>query len=181
VSRALPLKLMAAAVASVFLPACATLSVNAYTAAGADMRQYRSYTWASSAAASTGDPRLDGNRFFEEAVRSRVDHELARRGFEKSDGATHADIVVHYHASVTQRIDLRTVDAPYAAVRDEGAAYLYDAGTLIIDLIDYRTNTLIWRGWAESSLQGVIDNQASMEAQIAEAVSRILQRLPRRL
>jgi hypothetical protein len=58
---------------------------------------------------------------------------------------------------------------------------VYDAGTLLIDLVDARTNRLVWRGWAEGSVDGVIDNQEWMEARIDEAVTRILERLPRRL
>ena len=62
-----------------------------------------------------------------------------------------------------------------------GRSSVYDAGTLVIDLVDARTKTLVWRGWAEGSLEGVIDNQASMEAHIDRAVARVLQQLPPRL
>jgi len=40
---------------------------------------------------------------------------------------------------------------------------------------------LIWRGWAEGSIEGVIDNQTWMESRIDEAVAKILERLPRNL
>ena len=48
-------------------------------------------------------------------------------------------------------------------------------------LVGTRTNKLVWRGWAEGSVDGVIDNQEWMEARIDDAVAQILQRLPRRL
>ena len=57
---------------------------------------------------------------------------------------------------------------------------VYDAGTLLLDFIDTRTNTLAWRGWAEGSLDGVIDDQQWMEKTLDEAVESILERLPRR-
>lgn len=59
--------------------------------------------------------------------------------------------------------------------------YVYDAGTLLLDFVDARTNKLVWRGWAERGMDGVIDNQEWMEEEIDEVVTRILERLPRRL
>ena len=52
------------------LNACATLRVNSYLERGADFARYRSYAWRLSDAFSTGDPRLDNNRFFSERVES---------------------------------------------------------------------------------------------------------------
>ena len=59
--------------------------------------------------------------------------------------------------------------------------YVYEKGTLFVDLVDPRTNQLVWRGWAEGSIDGVIDHQQWMEARVDEAVTQILARLPRRL
>jgi hypothetical protein len=102
---------------------------------------------------------------------------LASRGFEK---ATSPDLLIHYHASVTQDIYIsggERRDGDCEGCRPE----VYDAGTLLIDLVDARTNRLVWRGWAKSSIDGVIDNQDWMEQRIDEAVARILEKLPRRL
>jgi hypothetical protein len=57
----------------------------------------------------------------------------------------------------------------------------YEAGTLVLDFVDTRTNRLVWRGWAEDTVDGVIDNQDWMEQKIDEAVTRILETRPRRL
>ena len=43
---------------------CATMNVNCVPGAGVDLRQYRTYDWAPPDTWSTGDPRLDNNRFF---------------------------------------------------------------------------------------------------------------------
>ena len=45
--------------------------------------------------------------------------------------------------------------------------------------VDTRTNRVVWRGWAEGSVDGVIDNQQWLEQRVDEAVRRILARLPR--
>ena len=167
------------ALAAPALAGCATIDVHSYVERGADLRQYRTYNWGPTDTSSTGDPRLDNNRFFDERVRSAVERGLAGRGLEKTTSGT-PDLLVHYHASVTQEIDVRNIDREYAYC--DGAdcePYVYDAGTLFVDLVDRNTNTLVWRGWAEGSMDGVIDNQEWMERRIDEAVTRILERLPR--
>jgi hypothetical protein len=58
---------------------------------------------------------------------------------------------------------------------------VYDAGTLVVDLVDRRANKVIWRGWAEGSVDGMIDNQDWMEQKIDDAITRIMERLPRGL
>jgi hypothetical protein len=91
-------------------------------------------------------------------------------------------MLVHYHASVSQEIDVRELDAsrPYC-VDDDCRPFVYDKGTLFVDLVEPRTDKLIWRGWAEGSIDGMIDNQEWMEMRVDEAVSTILTRLPNRL
>ena len=162
------------------LAGCASMSIGSYAPRGADLQRFRTYAWGPATERGTGDPRLDSNRFFDEHVRARVEQELARRGFEKASGDA-PDLLVHYHASVTQKIDVRELDRGYTSVDDGDRSYVYDEGTLFVDLVDPRAGTLVWRGWAESSFEGAIDDQAWMEARIDEAVARILERLPRGL
>jgi hypothetical protein len=159
---------------------CASLAVHSSADRGFDVQRYRSFTWGPPDTFSTGDPRLDNNQFFADRVRRQVERELANRGFEKTTSEP-ADLVVHYHASVTQAIDIRNLDREYQDPDDASQPSVYDAGTLFIDLVDPRTNRLVWRGWAEGSVDGVIDDQAWLERRIDEAVVRILGRLPRRL
>jgi hypothetical protein len=40
---------------------------------------------------------------------------------------------------------------------------------------------VIWRGWAQASVEGVLDNPDRMQRQIDEAVARMLARLPQKL
>lgn len=120
--------------------------------------------------------RLDNNEFFQERVKTAVEKGLDARGLEKTTSGT-ADVVVHYHASVTQRVDANGVDERYGYGED-CRPFVFDAGTLTLDVVDARTNRLVWRGWAESSIDGVIDNQQWLERRIDEAVTRILERFP---
>lgn len=73
----------------------------------------------------------------------------------------------------------RALDRPYGnADPADTRPAVYDAGTLFVDLVDARTGAVVWRGWAEGSLDGAIDDQVWLEARVDEAVRRIMQRLP---
>lgn len=175
-----PVRVAAIAVAALAIAGCASMQVSTYMPRGGDIAKYRTYAWGPADTFSTGDPRLDANPFFDARVRVAVEHHLDARGFEKTDAAP--DLRLHYHASVSQRIYVRDVDRRDGFC-DNGdcGAEVYDQGTLLIDLVDAGTNTLVWRGWAEDSFDGVVERQARMEAEIDAAVARILERLPRGL
>jgi len=171
------------ALASLGLAAgCATtMNVGSSIERGVDLHQFRTYSWGPADTSSTGDARLDNNRFFDERVRVQVEKELARRGFEKT-AAQQPDLLVHYHARVSQEIDVREFDASESYCADHDCRpFIYEKGTLLIDLVDPGTDKVLWRGWAESSFDGAIDNQSWMESRIDEAVTKILARLPGRL
>jgi hypothetical protein len=89
--------------------------------------------------------------------------------------------VLHVHARVNQRIDTSELDrTPGRCNGDDCRAYVLDEGTLLIDLVDARTDALVWRGWAERSLDGVVDDQSWMNQVIDKAVAAIFGRLPAR-
>jgi uncharacterized protein DUF4136 len=154
---------------------CAPIHVHGYTERGT-VFSYRTYAWAPDEGFATGDPRLDNNEFFSEQVRTSVDRELAGRGFEKTTSAT-ADLLIHFHATISQEIEIASTDR-FEHCYNCGAT-IYDAGTLVIDLVDAQTSRLVWRGWVEK-LDPVIDNQDWMDETIDWAVARIMKKLPPR-
>lgn len=171
-------RLAIAAVAALTIAGCATMSVRSYRAGGADFAPYRTFEWGPADSLATGDPRLDNSPFFRNAVQSAVERQLAARGYEKTTRMP--DLQLHYHANVTQQLDVNGADRKYGYC-DECTPFVYDAGTLTIDLVDMRTNKLVWRGWAEGSIDGVVDNQEWMEEKIDQAVTRIMAMFPRKL
>jgi Domain of unknown function (DUF4136) len=52
---------------------------------------------------------------------------------------------------------------------------------LVIDVIDARTNRLIWRGWAQSAVKGMLENEDTMARQINEAIARMFEEFPKPL
>jgi len=174
----LSLRLGLATLAAIPLVSCAPVHVDSYVGRNVDLRQYRTYAWAAADSFSTGDPRLDNNTFFIERLQRAVDDELQRKGFEVTT-AGQSDLVVHYHARIEQRLDSSDFQYPESQCQSgECRPFIYDAGTLLIDVVDRRSNQLLWRGWVERGLGGTIDDQARMEAAVDDAVKRIMARFP---
>jgi len=136
------------------------MNVSSYVVRGVDFTQYRTYAWGPTEARPTGDPRLDSNPFFKDRLEGAVEKQLT-----------------------TKRFEVNTVDRNRGYCSDdcEPTAGEYDEGTLVLDIVDARTNKVVWRGSARGVVNGLIDNQNLMEQKIDEAVRRMLESLPRHL
>ena len=168
-----PVQLTAVAMSALVLTACASMKVYSYTEPGVDLAQYVTYEWGPPDQRTTGDPRLDNNPFFQERIQSDVDRQLTRRGYVKATAAP-PDLTVRYHARIGQEVDVDAVDqiTGYCPGND-CEAVVYETGTLAFDLVDTRTGRVVWRAWAEGSLEGVVNNQDWMEHRIDEVVARV--------
>ena len=164
----------------VAVAACAAMRVTVDIAPGADFSSYQTYAWDPEYVDPTDDPRMD-NTFFDSRVKSFVSEGLeARRLREVSAGS--ADLLIHYHASVNQRADVYTVDSEhgyeYTGEEDQTYEYEYEEGTLVLCVADPETSQIVWRGWVQTNVEGVMDNPDRMEQRLAEAVRRVLERFP---
>ena len=158
--------------------ACAPMQVHTYVPQGTSLRNHHTYAWAPAGTFATGDPRLDNNTLFIEHLQRAVERQLARKGWATTGGGD-ADLIIHFHARVDQRLDLTDVRGPAGTnEHSSGEPLIYDAGTLLLDFIDARSSTLVWRGWAEGSIDGVIDHLAWLNEKIDAAVARILATFP---
>jgi hypothetical protein len=159
---------------------CATMNVSSHVERGLDFAQYHTYNWGPADALPTQDPRLDKDPFFHDHMQGAVEKRLAAKGLTLSTSGR-PDLLLHYHANVTQRLDVNRLDQPYGYCSSEGCpggVTEYEAGTIVLDIVDARTNRVIWRGWAQENLERVLDNRDRMARDIDEAVTRMLNRLP---
>ena len=159
---------------------CAAMTVSSHLERNVVFSDYATYDWGPRDALPTGDPRLDNNPFFRDYVEGAIERMLAARGYERATGIA-ADVLVHYHASVTDRVDVNSVDMShgYCYANCEPRVIQYREGTLIIDLVDRRTNKVVWRGWAQATMDGVIDDQDRLEQHVDEGVGKMMRLLPR--
>jgi hypothetical protein len=174
-------KAIAALVTSLAVASCApTIVVSSHLEHGLDFSKYRSFNWGPADALPAGDARLDTDPYFNDHVQGAVEKELAARGIELASSRT-ADLQIHYHASIRERLDIDRIDRAhgyYDAQNPPPPTIRYEAGTLVLDFIDARTNRLIWRGWAQHSVEDMLHDPDRMARTINRAVTRMLKRLP---
>ena len=174
-------RLTAALATSLAMANCApTIAVSSHVQRGLDFSTYRSFEWGPADALPTGDPRLDKDPYFKDHVQGAVERQLAARGIELSASGA-PDLLIHYHANIRERLDIDRIDRAHGYCYSENcppATIRYEAGTLVLDVIDAHTNRLIWRGWAQHSVEDMLHDPDRMAATINLAVTRMLKRLP---
>jgi hypothetical protein len=157
------------------------MNVSSHVQDGLDVTQYRTYNWGPADALPTGDPRLDKDPVFKDRVQGAVEKQLAAKGIQMSTVGT-PDLLIHYHARIDTRVDVNRTEREYGYCQGAGCdswVIEYEAGTLVLDVVDARTNRLIWRAWAQDSVDETFGNDERMAQAIEEAVSRMFARFPR--
>jgi hypothetical protein len=159
---------------------CATMMVSSHIECGVNFASFVTYDWGPPDNLPVGDPRLDNNPFFNDHLQGAIEKKLAANGYERVTSGT-PDLLVHYHASVNQRLDVYTVDNRYGYCYGNCEPQItdYEQGTLVVDLVDARTNKVVWRGWSQDTVSGVIDNQERLEKQVDKGVTKMMMLLPR--
>ena len=154
-----PLRYIAAALSlAAFLPACAPVRVHSYAVPATDLRSYRTYAW---------DARRIGRHRRSPARQQQLLQRARAAGRRRPDGLSRlrprcaparprwcCTSMPGWSSGSTRA---KSIPRPSRCDQDECRTYVYDQGTLLIDIVDARTKALIWRGWAERSLDGVVD------------------------
>lgn len=168
------------AIAALAVAGCASMNVSSHIERGVNFSQFVTYDWGPPDNLPVGDPRLDNNPFFNDYLQGAVEKKMAAKGFELANGGD-ADLLIHYHASVNQRVDVYTADQRYGYCYGncEPQVVDYEQGTLVIDIVDAKTKKVVWRGWAQDTMTGVIDNQDRLQKQVDEGVTKMMLMLPR--
>ncbi len=161
---------------AVLLLGCATTVVRNDYDTAFQFGTLRTYLWA------TGPDRFAVQTIVGKRVRSAVDEELGAKGFVPCrDGKP--DFLVAYHTGSQQGIDVVGWGygcGPWWGWGPAGwSVYQYEVGTLVVDVVDARTNSLVWRGWAARAFDPYEDLSAREADAIArDAVKRILAGFP---
>ena len=179
VRRQLMQALGAVLVAVVGSACAAAMTASSYRDRTIDPFAYRTFDWGPADALPTGDPRLDRDPFFKDQVQGAVEKELAARGLSLATAAR-PDLLIHYHAHVTKRIDVNRVDQGYGYCTGGECPETmeYEAGTLVVDVIDARTNRLVGRGWAQRTVEDILDHHDRMARVITDAIKKMMQQFP---
>lgn len=175
------LRAIGVGVAALLVAGCATMRVSSHADRGLIWSKYRTFDWGPADALPPGDPRLDKDPYFKDRVAGAIEKAMAGHGFNRSASTERPDLLIHYHAAITDRFEVDQIDHGhgYCTTEDCGSRVTrYEAGTLVVDIIDAATNVLIWRGWAQDSVEGVLGNRDRLRRRIDDSVERMFVSLP---
>jgi len=177
--RPRPVTLAIAAFAALALTGCATMNVSSHIDRGVDFAQFRTWDWGPADALPTGDPRLDNNPFFKDYLAGAVEKEMTRQHYDHVTTGT-PDLLVHYHANISKTFDVNGVDMRNGYCYDDCQPKVieYMQGTIVRDVVSTRTNRVVWRGWSQESMEGVIDNQDRLRDEITKGVTKMMKEMP---
>ncbi|HEX8040452.1 MAG TPA: DUF4136 domain-containing protein [Chryseosolibacter sp.] len=157
----------------------------------ADFSQYKTYAW--------GKPEADvsnpvyRSELIDNRIRHAVENEFAKRGIVKNE--KNPDFIVRFKTHTEKKEQTYGGDPygyryfPYGiypyAFRWGWGYYPYPwmsprntkeytEGTLVLDVIDRRSDDLVWRG----SVSGNVDDVSVLKKQIAKAVKAIMKKYP---
>lgn len=134
--------------------------------------------------AERDDPMLV-NSVSNQALRTDLIQAFQGLGYALADSG--ADFSVAFYASAREKLDVSAWDYGYAwrprwwrgwgpPWRGEPMMTRYTEGTLIVDVIDSRTNDLLWRGWGRTRVSN--DQQEYLRA-IRSCIEEMFERFPR--
>ena len=148
------ISLVTAALLTTVFTGCATMGVGSRVERDADFTHYHTWEWAPAEERPTGDPRLDNNPMFEEHLRSAVEYQLARKGYIRTTLAGPPALRAQYHVNFSKTVETTggSVSRGSCSRDCEPEAYAYEQGSLVVDLVDARTNVVAWRGWARNNM-----------------------------
>jgi hypothetical protein len=156
------------------------MPVGSHVARDIDFVRYSTYDWGPADARPVTDERLRESPYFVDEVHGAIDTQLNRRGLVRADGVR-ADLLVHYHAAITDRVEVASRPGSYRECLTPDCrptVKTYDAGTLVIDIVDASTRELVWRGWAEHRLEDMLDDPVLVHRRVQDAVRRVFETFP---
>ena len=128
------------------LVGCASAHVTTDWDRSASFAHYHTYAWMETPSMEA----MQHGTLFDRRLRSAVEEQLAAKGYRRSEGPRDADVLLAYHVGVQDKLDVQQWG--YAGRRWD--VRQYQEGTLVIDLVDAKANSLVWRGTAAAETSG---------------------------
>jgi hypothetical protein len=119
----------------------------------------------------------------EKNVKDAVNRILQGRGYQLASSASQADFLVGWHAALDTKLETSYVDVHYGYVYGPywGTAapvvQEYTEGTLVLDVAEAKSNTLVWRGSANARIERNVSDEEKRR-RIDYAAGKILERFP---
>jgi len=145
-----------------------------------NLKNYTSFNWGPKINIEAGNNPLYYNELNDKRIKAAVLQQLTQRGYRFDEGSS--DLVVHYHIVIDDQTVIVTDPPGYEYgpywLRMQTNLRQYQEGTLILDVMDAESNSLIWRGWA-TTVVDMHNSPDDAEALIKKAVGKIFKKFPK--
>ncbi len=181
-----------------FISGCSSLNLITDYDETINFTQLKTYAWhKANEHNENSNHYLNVNHIMDQRIRSLIDQELKNKGLTKS--SITPDFLVNYSIVVEDRTDIQTynnyngyypgfrygasfgtygqhMNMSYSSGSDTQITY-YQQGTLIIDVINPKTDQLMWRGAADGRLPKNANKQ-EQDKLIQKYITKILSSFP---
>ena len=145
-----------------------------------DMQVYKAYRWIPD---RKGDQKTH-NSLESKRIMHYVDLVLAEKGYVAAE-SSQPDFLVGWHGAIDRKLSYNTVNTYYGYGWGYWGGYggtstyvtEYHEGSLIIDIVDAKSNELVWRGVAQAEVYPQSDPEYRNQ-RLETAVRKILDRFP---
>jgi hypothetical protein len=140
----------------------------------ADFSKIKTYAWAPGT--------YTGDEFTNRRIAAAIDSQLAVKGLKKAESTGGADMLVAYQAVLDQDVQINATSSDFGGWRvgnrsGSARAETIVNGTLILAMVDGKTDAPLWRGIARKE----VDMKASPEKRdrsVNKAVEKLLEHYP---
>lgn len=146
--------------------ACATARVNSDWDRNASFASYRTYAWVD----TPGMEAMNRATLFDRRLRASMDAELATKGLSKAQDEGKADLLIVYHAGMQEKLDV--TNSGYFGQRTD--VRQFKEGTLVIDLVEQKSMSLVWRGTIVTEMNGPDQSGEKLD----KAVKKMFEKYP---
>ena len=170
-----------AALAVGLMTGCSSYTIVSDYDSKAPFESYKTYKWAIDPANASGNLLLK-NQLIGKRVKNAVDNELKAKGLTAVTSGG-ADLFVASHLTTKDKLNItdwgyRWGPGPYYGYGPNVDVNQYTEGTLVVDLIDGKSNELVWRGVATGAISSTPPPPEELEARINDIIGSILAEYP---
>lgn len=180
------IRLATATLALALLGACSQVQIRYDYDARAAYASYKTFDWMAASKRAKEKARNVDNPIMDRRVKGAIERELLAKGF-KAEGSADPDFLVTYYPVYQDRAVRTTTHMgmgwgyrPWWGVHTGttvSQVHTYKEGTIVVEIVDFKTNQLIWHGAAIGALTG-LETPEDAEEVVTREVRRLLDGFP---
>jgi len=176
------MRLLAITTIVLLAASCSSITVNTSSDPEASFKGYKTWDWLPEGPSPTGNPDLDDPQLVER-IKKLVGAGFEKDGFAKSSDSP--DFYVNYHVALGEELNPARIQNFYEFANynvymprwDVTYATVWTVGTLVVDVIDVDTKTLVWRGYGQTDINPQAGPRENTP-KIQEIIKKMLGRFP---